>query len=78
MPSVFTGRVACVALSVYRFTVSLQKLRLLCSPRVSRDTWHRGKGIEAEVHGFSRKHDSSWDLRGRRANPAIARSFHCA
>ena len=69
-----------MALSVHRFSDSLQpwrKVRQLCSPRVFQSTWNR-ESVQPAAHGFSRKHDSSWDLRGRRANPAFARSVRCA
>ncbi len=70
-----------MALSVHCFSDSLQpwqEVRRLCSPRVSQGTWNRGESIQPAAHGFSRRHDSSWDLRGRRANPAFARSVRCA
>ena len=37
---------------------------------VLRSTWNR-ESTQPAAHGFSRKHDSSWDLRGRRANPPL-------
>jgi hypothetical protein len=40
--------------------------------------WNRGESTQPAAHGFSRVHDSSWDLRGRRANPGFARSVRCA
>ena len=70
-----------MALSVHRFSDSLQtwqKVRSLYSPRVSQDMGNRGESIQPAPHGFSRRHDNSWDLRGGRANLAFARSVRCA
>ncbi len=70
-----------MALSVHRFSDSLQpwrRVRRLCSPRVSQGTWNRGESTQPAAHSFYRRHDRSWDLRGRRANPAFARSVRCA
>ena len=37
-----------------------------------------GESTQPAAHCFYRRHDNSRDLRGMRANPAIARSLRCA